>query len=117
MSLCHTCNLGNHDTSLDSKYYSDRGHSRFHSFGKSTRSPEEISMDSVNMVRTSSSMYLQDETTVLNVVDGTQKAGEEVVESGEMLSFHPPVNVFGSPWSSEFCDWVSYHLCNFAPMT
>jgi hypothetical protein len=88
---------GNHDTSLDTDYYIDRGHKRFHSIGKSTRTAAEISQDSVNTVRSSLSTYLQDESTVIDVSSGVDECSDDVHQ------FH----VYGSPYSAEFCDWVS----------
>jgi len=91
---------GNHDTSLDTKYYADRGHQRFHSLGKSTRSPAEISADSVNIVRSATSTYLQDESAMLNISSVEGGDGDKDGSSSHSIK------VFGSPWSSEFCDWA-----------
>jgi hypothetical protein len=91
--------LGNHDTSLDTRYYVDRGHARFHSHGKSTKTAEEISSICVNLVRTCASTYLEDESVEVSVSRSSEASGVF------------PLHIYGSPWSPEFCDWVCMYVC------
>ena len=86
---------------MDKPYYVDRGHARFHSFGKSKKTPEDISDHCIGLVRNSSSVYLQDENTVIDVKKTSQEMEDEYF----------PLRVYGSPWSPEFCDWVREGIC------
>ena len=105
--LCCTV-TGNHDTTLDTAYYIDRGHARFHSFGKKSSkslTPAAICAHCIDLVRNSTSTYLEDEAVVVNVNVRTTSTQEEA-SAKELPSTVYPLRIYGSPWTPEFCDWV-----------
>jgi hypothetical protein len=94
---------------LDTEYYLDRGHARFHCYGnkkkKNAKTPEDISTHCVSLVRNTTSTYLQDEEVVVDV-DVNPSTLDGKIPNSEMMHKYP-LKVYGSPWSPEFCDWVS----------
>lgn len=69
---------GNHDVTFDEEYYNSRGGERFHPKRQfDTKQCRSVLIDSPHVI------YLQD--------NGVQLEG---------------INIYGSPWQPEFCDWA-----------
>lgn len=86
---------GNHDTTLHTEYYVNRGAERFHPRperreGMEPAAYSELCREAVRSSRTCT--YLEDSTTHI-----------EDVSSGEDSCTNL---VYGSPWQPEFCDWA-----------
>lgn len=86
---------GNHDTTLDTKYYVEKGAKRFHPrpYHRESMSPAAFSTicrDIIQSTRTCT--YLEDSSTII----------ENKSEDGDGC----PILVYGSPWQPEFCDWA-----------
>jgi Icc-related predicted phosphoesterase len=88
---------GNHDTSIDTSYYVDRGAKRFHRFQVNQMTTEEIksySESAREVIQNAHSVYLED-------------SEYELLSSVEPNSDHiHSFKVYGSPWQPEFCDWA-----------
>jgi predicted phosphodiesterase len=86
---------GNHDTSIDTAYYLDRGAKRFHR-QSNQMTPEEIksySESARDVLYTSQSVYLED-------------SEYELISHSPHSDSNHSFKVYGSPWQPEFCDWA-----------
>ena len=88
---------GNHDTSLHTSYFVDRGAARFHSYAQNAA---EFSATSREIVHNCKSTYLEDSSVTISYPVPSSH------ESGTAEPQECKFDIFGSPWQPEFCDWA-----------
>jgi predicted phosphodiesterase len=90
---------GNHDTTIDTAYYCNRGAARFHRQSKKM-TPNEIESYSKEcrelLITSSQSKYLEDSEHMIHYQPNNNN------DDSPLHSF----KVYGSPWQPEFCDWA-----------
>lgn len=82
---------GNHDITLDKKYYIDRGSERFHS--KVIQQKENYADECRYLLNNNDCIYLEDNQRNIEFIDQDNNIQENI-------------SIYGSPWQPEFCDWA-----------
>jgi len=105
---------GNHDVTLDAKYYIDRGANRFHRRLLSSASidPIDYANTCMDIVKCSTSTYLQDSS--INIIIRNDDINMNNNKSANSINHidscdgdsNNKLVCYGSPWQPEFLDWA-----------
>jgi len=93
---------GNHDMTLDTKFYVDRGAARFHP-NQTEKSPEDYSKECRKHLKNKNFTYLEDSAKTFSIKSSSGSDKGRGRSSGRQTSCQ--LRVWGSPISPEFGDW------------